>query len=282
MAVLLEKELSRPDRPVQCYPFGVSGYGTTQQYQIIRHYILDFKPDVVIVFFTANDVYDCSPYLSAVDSSFARYRLDAAGALEPMPMTSWTPSGLRRWAAKSAIARYMLIQKRLLNPRRAGGPAGVTLRETRGQSASAEFLGAKMSMEERGKMSWLLVERLLAVAKADCAARGAKLAVVYRGNLPEIEAAEDGKTYIPPPRDDDPYCLDSRIFEMGKDFLAPMAIRLGIDYLDLTPALVERVRATGRPHNFADDDHYNELGHSVAADQMARLVDGLLEGSPPQ
>ena len=279
MAVLLEKKLSRPERPVQCYPFGVSGYGTAQEYQIIRHYALEYKPDVVIIFFTANDVYDASPYLSPVDPVYARFRLDDAGQLEPMPTTAWAPSGFRRWASKFALARYLLIQKRLLNPRRAAGPAGVTLRETSGKTTADQFPGMKMARDEQGKTSWALVERLLGAAKADCAAKGSTLVLVYRGHLPEIEAAEGGPAYQPPPSESDPYCLDKRIFEMGKDFLAPIAKRLEIPYLDLTEALITKVRETGRPHNFQDDDHYNELGHAVAADEMARLVDRLLEQS---
>ncbi|HKQ46996.1 MAG TPA: SGNH/GDSL hydrolase family protein [Phycisphaerae bacterium] len=278
MAVVLERLLSRPGRPVQCYPFGVSGYGTAQEYQIIRHYALDYAPDVVIVFFTSNDVYDASPYLSPIDSAYARYRLDASGELERMPMTPWAPSGLRRFAAKFALARYTLIQNRLLSPRRATGPGGVTLREASDDTREDQFPGIGMSQDERGKMSWLLVERLLSAAQSDCQARGATLVVVYRGNLPEIEAAEGGPAYQPMTKENDPYCLDQRIFEMGRDFLEPMAARLKIPYLDFTTALVDEVKSTGRPHNFSDDDHFNELGHAAAARAMAGLVEHIISG----
>lgn len=278
MAVVLERLLSRPGRPVQCYPFGVSGYGTAQEYQIIRHYALDYAPDVVIVFFTSNDVYDTSPYLSPIDSSYARYRLDASGELERMPMTPWAASGFRRFAAKFALARYALLQNRLLSPRRATGPGGVTLREATGNEREDQFPGVGMSREERGRQSWALVERLLSAAKSECRARGATLVLVYRGNLPEVEAAEGGAAYQSVPKENDPYCLDQRIFEMGRDFLEPMAARLKVPYLDFTTALVAKVKSTGRPHNFADDDHFNELGHAVAAEAIAQLVERIISG----
>lgn len=277
MAVKLESYLSTPDRPMQCYPFGMSGYGTAQEYQLLCHYVLDYAPDVVIFFFTSNDVYDCSPYLSAVDSFYARYLLDDRGELERMPMTSWEPSSVRRWAAHSALARYLFLQQRLFDRPEPKGPTGITLRESAG--TSADFSGRDLSPDERGRMSWMLIEKLLAAANAQCRSKGAALLLVYRGNVREIDAAEDGRLYEPPPKETDPWCLNDRLFEMGRDKLAPMADRLGIAYLDLTTPLVTAVRESGRPHNFPDDDHYNELGHDIAAREMSKMAQRWLDQS---
>ena len=277
MAVQLENRLSKPGRPVECYPFGCSGYGTTQEYQIIHHYILDYKPEVVIVFFTANDVYDCSPYLSPIDPFYARYRLDDAGELERMPMTSWERSGIRRWSAQFALARFFLIQKRLLEGRRTPGPAGVTLREISNQATAVDFPGLGMSPEERGKKSWALVEKLLATAKAECRAAGATFVLVYRGNLPEIKAAERSVPFNRLPKEKDPFCVNERVGEMGREFLAPIAARLDIPYLDLTEPLIAHFRSTQQAHNFSDDDHFNEIGHAVAAESMAARVQPILD-----
>lgn len=279
MAVMMEKRLSKTNRPVECYPFGCSGYGTSQEYQIIHHYILDYKPDVVIIFFTANDVYDCSPYLSPIDPFFALYRLNDADELERMPMKPWDRSGLRRWGAQFALSRYFLVQKRLLEWRRTAGPAGVTLREVSNQASTVKFDGKGMSLEERGRKSWDLIEKLLAAANAECKAAGAALVLVYRGNLPEIDAVENGVSFTPIPRERDPFCLNERVTDMGQDFLAPIAARQKIPYLDLTQPLIAKIRETGRPHNYPDDDHFNEFGHAVAADAMAAFVEPILERS---
>lgn len=44
--------------------FGVSGYGTAQELQMLRHYVWAFEPDlVVLAFLTGNDISDNSPEL---------------------------------------------------------------------------------------------------------------------------------------------------------------------------------------------------------------------------
>jgi lysophospholipase L1-like esterase len=68
---LLEEELTRRKtfgaRRVEVLNFGVSGYGTAQELQVLRHYVLPYAPDVVLLaFFAGNDVrnnsYQLEPY----------------------------------------------------------------------------------------------------------------------------------------------------------------------------------------------------------------------------
>lgn len=273
MAVIAEQTLTSAGQRAEVFPFGCSGYGPAQEYQLIRHYIIDYKPDAVIIFFTQNDVYDSSPYLGAIESSIPAFALDVSGGLEPMGASYWERSGIRRMLAQLAISRYFLIQKRLLD-RMAGprGPGGIVRREG-SESASERYRGAGMTEVQRYEKSWLLVEKLLAAAKAECARAGIPLCIAFRGHLHEIQAAERGKPYVPAKRELDPYCmLDARINDMGRDYLGPICGRLGIPYLDLTDGLVAMVRSTKGLHNFPDDDHYNAAAHEAAGKAIAAWV----------
>ena len=275
MAVATEEALIRAGRPAQCYPMGCSGLGTAQEYQILRHYALDYKPDVVLFFFTQNDVYDCSPYLRPIEAAIPAYALGPSGDLEFMPATGWQPSLARRLSAKTALARYFLIQKRLLQAGAPRGPAGVTLRESSGAGKSPRFRGGDLSEADRGKKSWELIEALLAASKAECERNGALFGVVFRGSVPEIDSVTGRTPYEPPAREKDPYCMRERIHEMGRDFVGPICEKLGIPYLDLTDALKAKVSQTGLPHDFPDDDHYNESAHAAAGDAIAKWVSTL-------
>lgn len=277
MAVIAEQTLTSPGSRAEVYPFGCSGYGTAQEYQLIRHYIVDYKPDAVILFFTQNDVYDSSPYIGEIESSIPAFALDAAGGLEPMGASYWERSGARRMMAQLALSRYFLIQKRLLD-RMAGprGPGGVVRREMTG-SSSNRFRGVGLSETQRYKKSWELIAKLLEASKNECASAGIPLCVAFRGHLREIKAAERGETYTPAKKELDPYCmLDERIDEMGRDYVGPICQRLGIPFLDLTTDLVAMVKTTKGMHNFPDDDHYNVAAHEVAGKAMAGWIRELI------
>ncbi len=276
MAIVAEHALSIGGRAAEVYPFGCSGYGTAQEYQLIRHYLLDYKPDAIILFFTQNDVYDSSPYLGGIEPSIPAFALDDGDALEPMGAFYWERSSSRRMVAGLALSRYFLIQKRMLEwgalPR---GPGGVVRREMSG-AGTDRFRGDGMTDRQRGEKSWLLIEKLLAASKAECAESNVPFCVVFRGSLTEIQAAEQGIATTPLPRDRDPFCMDNRINDMGLDFVGPICERLQIPYLDLTADLIAKVRETKRRHNFPDDDHYNTDAHEAAGKAMARWIQELV------
>ncbi len=277
MALVMEQTLSAGGKKADVYPFGCSGFGTSQEYQLIRHYMLDYKPDAVIVFFTQNDVYDTSPYLGIIDPAIPGFALGDGGALEPMGAVYWERSSFRRMMAGMALSRYFLIQKRLMD-RMAGpkAPGGVVRREVSG-TGTDRFRGGGMSESQRAEKSWLLIEKLLAASKAECVGAGVPLCVVFRGSMPEIQAAERGATYSVLPREVDPYCMNERINEMGRDFVGPICERLKVPYLDLTADLVAKVRNTKGTHNFPDDDHYNADAHEAAGQAMARWIKELVD-----
>lgn len=54
---ILEAQLNSPERQVEVMNFGVSGYGTAQELHMLRHKVLKYQPDlVVLAFLTGNDI----------------------------------------------------------------------------------------------------------------------------------------------------------------------------------------------------------------------------------
>ena len=127
-----ERRMSRADSPVQWYAFGISGWGTANGFEVIRHYVLDHQPDVVILLFVANDPFDSSPYLLPMAPHEVRYWLDVNGELNRQPLLPWKPVWWRRLGSRSALVRYFALQQRLLKrfgPRRHNAHGGLAYRE---------------------------------------------------------------------------------------------------------------------------------------------------------
>lgn len=56
-SAVLERRLTRPDRPVEVWNMGVGDYGTAQEYLLLREYVRRVSPDVVVLqVFPLNDV----------------------------------------------------------------------------------------------------------------------------------------------------------------------------------------------------------------------------------
>ena len=272
--------------PVQWYPLGVSGYGTAQEYEVIRRYALDYRPDVVVLLFIQNDPFDTSPYIVDLEPYVARYVLDPAGDLSLFFPAPWEPRGWRRLGAQSALVRYFMVQKRLLAKLEGGstvpGVGALPMRESTSEFRHPIVPGlASMSFAERQEMTWKLVARLLEAARDECQRRGAVLAVAFRGWGDEIDAPLHPETAPSIPKEQDPYCLGPRAREMGREWVEPITRRLGIPYLDLTAPLREAVKRSGKSHCFPDDGHFSSVGHAAAGEALAAFVQSVLKQPIP-
>lgn len=280
MYAVAERRAADVGRPVQWYAFGVSGFGTAQEYETIRRYVLDYRPDVVILLFVQNDPFDTSPYLVDLEPHVVRYTLDGSGDLSLTFPSFWKPVALRRLSARSELVRYLMLQRKLRHRLDPGGPppvaGGLPVREDARDFKNPVVEGLdRMSMAERQEKTWTLIAGLFEAARDECRRRGAVFAIAFRGWADEIDVPLRPEPSPPLPKDADPYCLGPRLREMGREWVGPIASRLGIPYLDLTDALRDAVARTGRSHKFPDDGHYSAAGHAAAGEALASWVETL-------
>lgn len=280
LSYIAGQRMSRPDRPVQWYPFAISGWGTTQLLEVIRHYVLDYQPDVVAMLFVENDPFDSSPFLGPIEPYVATYTLDPDDQLELLVPQYWERSALKRLAVQSAAVRYLTLQKGWM-PRPGQSEAeDLGIQRRAGAFASTGHdvpVSETLTLEQRQQRTWLLIEKTLEACRDICQQHDAQFVLVYRGHLPEIEAALGGGSVETLPVQDDPYCLGSRLFQMGREQLEPIARRLGIPYLDLTDTLVALVEETGQSHIFPGDTHYNAAAHRAVGEALAEWIDPMLD-----
>ena len=284
MFLRAQRSMSAAGRPTEWYAFGVAGYGTAQELEIVRHHALKYSPDVVVLMFVANDPYDTSPYLVDIEPYYPRYVLDGQGDLLRLPQSTWSFPWWKREITQTALFRYFSAQKgigaklrHLRNPGVNPVFGGLPLRADVGtyKNLPIEELAA-MTLLERQQKTWQLIERLLREMRDECRKRGAKLAIVYRGWAAEIEAPIAPETVDAVAKEADPFCLGPRAREMGREQVAPIAARLEIPYLDLTFALRAAVANSGKSHHFPDDKHFSMVGHEAAGEALAKWVTDLL------
>jgi hypothetical protein len=279
-----ERIMSKPDHPVQWYSFGCSGFGYSQEAAVIHHYVLDYHPDLVLLLFVENDPHDSSPYIYPVENFITSYYLGPENELVLLEPQFWQRSGLRRLMSSMALSRYFFVQKDIIHRQQGDAFAigGIYLREG-AKSAAGKNLHQvpgleKMSIEDRERTTWVIIEKVMQQIRDECRAHGAKFALLYRGHTRILEAARNGEAYTPAPKSADPYCLrKERLFEMGTDYLEPIAKRLDIPYLDLTGPLREIVLETKQPHVFIDDGHWNGTTHTRMAKALADWSERLLQ-----
>lgn len=277
MFVAAEKAMSRPDRPVEWYALGNSGWGTAQQYQVIRHYAFDYEPDLVVLLFVENDPYDTSPYLVSIEPQMASYVLGPNEELVYRQPQYWERDFWKRVAMHSAVIRWFVLQRGfLINRNNIPEHLNMPLRE----AALVEHPEITdplrtLPLEEREQLTWKLIEKTIAEMATLCQQNGTRLAIAYRGSMLEIESALEDGEHWKPPVEDDPYCLGPRRFEMGREMVAPICEQYDIPFFDLTSALKEAVARERTSHVFPDDPHYNALGQRVAGEALARWVEEL-------
>jgi len=274
MYAVAERSMNLRSAPSQWYAFGVSGFGTAEQYEVIRRYVLDYSPDLVILLFVQNDPYDSSPYIRKLSPHTVRYFLEEPGNLAQVFPLPWEPVWWRRLSAESALVRYFMVQRGLQGYFRQGGGTkgigGQPLRHTVAGDFGSIVPGlANMALEERQRMTWMLVEALLKAMRDESERRGARFSLAFRGWAEEIDSPIVPESIANVTRGVDPYCLETRAREMGREQLAPIAARLGIPYLDLTGPLQAAVKETGQSHRFVDDNHYSTLGHAAVGKALA-------------
>lgn len=258
------------DREVEFVNFGVSGYGTAQELLMLRSFVWEYSPDVVLLAtFIGNDLADNVRALSG--NSYQPYFTESGGTLffdKSFQNTKWYSfrtssigSGLLTLLTRSRTlqvinrGRLFLIQKkRDTDPKNVGLYSVVYTKPK-----SAEW-----------KRAWNITERLISTMAKETKAHGSRFAVVMTTNggsvHPDPDVRERFKKELAVPN---LFYPEKRIGALGK--------QQGFPVLALAPLLQKR--ATRQQiffHGFLNTQfgagHWNEDGHRAAGEILAQTL----------
>jgi hypothetical protein len=260
-------------RRIEVLNFGVSGYGTAQQLQVLRHHVWQFQPDLVLLaFFSGNDLRNNSPQLES-EKVRPFFRLqDGALVLDDSfrqhPDYRKAESKWTRW--KVAIingSRILQLVNEWKTRRTAGARA---LSGVEGRELGVDELCFVEPRTTDWVETWNVTERLITEMSRECTSRGVPfwVATVTSGiqvhPLPPERAAFQDRLGIT-----DLFYAERRIQELGA--------REGFPVVMLGPVMQRIAESAGVYwHGFANTaigvGHWNAGGHGMAGHLIAQAI----------
>lgn len=231
---------------------GTAGYGTDQELLLFVHEGAAADPDLVVVLFYANDLWNnVSPVgIGARRGAKPLFRPDAYGGLRlegtPVPEPPPAPTSWREQLGRRSHLAALVLG--------ALQPAALPSQQTR------RFYAGLYRDDPEYAAVWNLTGRLLAEFQRRVRAAGAAFVVVYAPAIVQIE------------RDD--WRAKRELNRLTGDFdlghpqrrLRELSQAYGFDWIDLTAALEA---AASQSTVYYRDSHWNAGGHAAAATALA-------------
>ena len=284
---VLERQLSTAKAgsalDVEVLNFGVSGYGTGQQLRVLRQYVWQFQPDVVLLaFFAGNDVRNNSKQL---ESDLARpfFRLDSAQDALVLDDSFLTHPTFVKSRSDSVRLKVTLINhSRLLQ-------LAVEWRNRQQASSARQPASLESGLDAacfveptdgEWRQAWNITDRLIGKMNAEAVQRGALFMVTTVTSAiqvhvdPNVRKAFAGKLGVPD-------------LEYPERHIQALGRRKGFDVIALSEPMRQYAeRQQIFLHGFSNTElgtgHWNAAGHRlagqlIAADIHRRLQQGQRE-----
>ncbi|MDK2973507.1 MAG: hypothetical protein PWP23_3262 [Candidatus Sumerlaeota bacterium] len=274
---------------IEVISMGNGGYGTDQEYLVLKNEGLDWHPDyVVLVFTVGNDFMDSMHDISFMGTAPKPSFELRDGVLVQRPFEPLKTTWLRTFFNRSNISRVVraMLQARTVreNPQGLRVPGGHEgdrvqivaenlneLDDFENDYSGYAILKPREQWSPKLEAGWEVTTALLRAMNEACREAGAVFILYPNQQLPEdyvYEFVSKGKTYA----------LEAQgPFRM----LAEFAAEEGIPFIEEPEEMKQRM-AKGEL-SFENDGHYNEVGTKAAAEQIAIKIKQLMhpQGEEP-
>ena len=280
---VLERELQAMpeyrDQKVEVINFGVSGFGTIQEWQMLEHYARDYSPDLVLLaFLPGNDVRNNlrqlepdhrRPFALMKDGEL---QLDVLFRDDPMEkrFRELTWSACKDQAIRRSRVVHLIYR---------------TLEDWRARKSIVAAVGAEEGGIDNAVFApptnaawieaWQITDRVLESIQKDCQSMGARFVVVILNNSvevhpdPEVTASLEVKLGVSDLEE------PQRQLTASGDRHGFPVIRLLERMRDI--ARLDKVCFHGFPNSSPCAGHWNELGHETAGKLIAEDLSELLK-----
>lgn len=272
LCYLLEQKLVDKGINANVLNFGVSGFGTAQEFEMLRHYVLDYKPDLVILgVFLGNDVGDNSrlinpgqikPYYDLVDG---KLQLDDSFRDSPefkkanSQMTRFK-SGLINTFRSLQLANKLYVRMKAGRSKRANVEIGL----------DPQLYTPPQSQE--WKDAWTITESLVKAFHVQCDNAGAKCVVLTLSNPIQVHPFEESRRQFK-----ERHGIESLFYP--DDRLISFCSENQISCFQISRTLFREAAGSDPPvyfHGFKNTEmgtgHWNEQGHSRVSELLSNYL----------
>ena len=246
---------------------GVSGFGTAQELELLKQYVWEFEPDIVLLaFLTGNDISDNSPVLSNNPvRPFYRIQQDSL-VLDNNFLSHPTYIAANSFWGRTKTA--LINSSRCLQLAR---QSWTQLRQPKLQNQTTIENGldpiyAPPTTSEWSE-AWNVTEKLLETIHAEVRKHGKQFYVVTLTNSLQVEPDKDLRARQQQTASiTDLFYPDKRIEAVGN--------RNGFKVTTLAPQMQQKAEQTGTyyhgfPNTKLGTGHWNEAGHQIAGEIIA-------------
>ncbi|MCP3915631.1 MAG: hypothetical protein GY711_08760 [bacterium] len=242
------------------------GYGTDQQYWTLLDRGLAYEPDVVVVVFVLNDVFEAR-YDKRYKMSKPRFTLQADGGwqVENRPVEASTSSSWFRSVRRTAVAQSALLAWATGrgDPTKLGPPTPKTYRPRTPESLAPVRAAADSIRDPKG-VTYFLLEQIAEL----CADEGIELITTL------VPHKHDQYLYEPDfPRPGD--LVEGGYRTHATQCLEEVGSTVGFPVIPLDTAFLREVDKGMRLH--VGDGHLNLEGHRVVADVLEPVLLAVLD-----
>lgn len=276
MAMKLTDSLEASDgakfEKVETYTFAVSGYGTDQHWLLLSEKVWQFKPDMVLLSFSPNDVGDV--YKNKIvrisdDGEIDKVNLDkrlGGNILGRFVRRTYTYHKLNQ------VAQSTVLTKRVANKIRVkvfgfAQDERIELSDAQLIQGPFEAVASQKNPPKEVLDTWTIVKALILDMKKQADSHGAKFMISVKTPRAQVEEGdwnEISNIYKLPP--------DSTPYEIDK-VLEAFTAGAGLNFYDLREDAIVWKKENGIIH-FPLDAHFNEAGNELYGTKVADFILG--------
>jgi hypothetical protein len=251
---------------VEVLDFGVEGIGTTQELVMYQEKVRKFKPDLVLVMFSWNDVMNNSSTLQpksyGMHTWYAPYYdLQADGSLEFRPVEPLSGGKTREFLEHHSVLMYYL-ERIWLN---------VEFSPSKWEGIPIYFGTYGDPLDSEWKQAWMTTDKVLALMKDTVTHDGARFMLLAWPDFADIDTGwreRMTKQVGSVPADFNPFKPEER--------LKAIADRDQIDFDFIAPymqAYRDQNHLQWPYFSFPCDPHYTALGHRIGAQAIVEKLE---------
>ncbi len=250
-----EKLEDRLGKNAEVYRFGIDGAPMSQYLHMLRHEVVKYQPDMVVVNIVHNDFNESYSFVSGVfRSSFLKYEIEDGKVSKEISPKIYKAPWYSIIREKSATWKYLAYRQHV--------DFGALRDLILGDDNDVEYRGNIdiSSMEKDTKNNYIVTDYTFKQMKKICDEKGIKLVIMMDADDQRIyEIAETGKSTS------DSIIVLNRIAEKA-------ANANGIRFVSLQDSLSKDYKINKKKFGFINDGHWNEYTHGVVASILDKLI----------